>query len=275
MTISPYEDAHFLREGVVDVNAAVVGISQARWAYLNESDATQAQAEAIMREKRFDVLPISNGSDVKKYFSTQKWNDYSNISQETITHRDVIPFDTRIRDVIKGFALEPRSFYFLHNQRRVVGLISIVNLNCRQVQVYLFGLLSELEVRLGNFVAAHVSDDELLRMTLEKEQEKYQGVKKRYEEDKIIGADVRFVEYLYLSDLITIITKQGLCERLGYSRTSFKKKLGSLDNLRDSVAHPVRSIITDKHPVKELWERIDRAEEALFILGGMSENQAG
>lgn len=49
MTISPYEDAHFLREGIVDINAAVVGISKARWTYLEESDAIKAQAEAIMR----------------------------------------------------------------------------------------------------------------------------------------------------------------------------------------------------------------------------------
>ena len=140
MTISPYEDAHFLREGIVDINAAVVGISKARWTYLEESDATKAQAEAIMRQQRFDVLPVANGAEVKKYFRTHKWNDYSSISQETITHRDVIPFHTHIRDVIKGLALESRSFYFLHNERRVFGLLSVVNLNCRQVKVYLFSL---------------------------------------------------------------------------------------------------------------------------------------
>jgi hypothetical protein len=92
----------------------------------------------------------------------------------------VIPFHTHIRDV-KGLALESRSFYFLHNERRIVGLISVVNLNCRQVKVYLFSLLSELEVRLGNFIAAHVSEDELLNMTFgAKEKEKYEEVKKRY-----------------------------------------------------------------------------------------------
>lgn len=267
MTISPYEDAHFLREGVVDINAAVVGISKARWTCIEDSDTAKEQAAAIMHQHRFDVLPIVNGTEVKKYFRTHEWNDYSSISQETITHRDVIPFHTHIRDVIKGLAVESRGFYFLHNERRIVGLISVVNLNCRQVKVYLFSLLSELEVRLGNFIASHVSEDELLKMTFgKKEKEKHEDVKKRYQEDKTTGVDTRFVEYLYLSNLINIIIERKLYERLGYSRTRFEKRLGSLNDLRHAVAHPARSIITDKHPVEKLWERIDRVEEALFIL---------
>lgn len=268
MTILPYEEAHFLREGVVDINAAVVGISKASWTFIAETDATKEQAAAIMCQQRFDVLPIVNGAKVKKYFRTNKWSNYSTISQETINHRDVIPFHTHIRDVIKGLALESRDFYFLHNERRVVGLITVVHLNCRQVKVYLFSLLSELEVCLGNFIDALISEDELLKMTFgEKEKEKHEDVKKRYQEDIKTGVDVRFVEYLYLSDLINIIIKKKLYEPLGYSRTRFKKNLGSLNDLRNAVAHPARSIITDKHPVNKLWERIDWVEEALFILG--------
>jgi len=268
VTITPYEDAHFLREGVVDINAAVVGISRARWTWVEESDATKEQALAIMRQHRFDILPVVNGAEVKTYFHTHTWNDYANISQATITHRDVLPFHTHIRDVIKGLASEARHFYFLHNERRIVGLISVVNLNCRQVKVYLFSLLSELEVRLGNFIASHISEDELLNMTFgATEKEKHEDVKKRYQEDRMIGSDARFVEYLYLSDLINIIIKQKLYERLGYSRSRFKDSLGSLNDLRHAVAHPARSIITNTHPVEKLWERIDRVEEALFILG--------
>jgi len=104
--MSPYEESHFLREGIVDINAAVVGVSKTRWRCVQDGDATKEKAAAIMREQRFDVLPIVNGTETKKYFRTHKWNDYSSISQETITHRDVIPFNTHIREVIKGFASE-------------------------------------------------------------------------------------------------------------------------------------------------------------------------
>jgi hypothetical protein len=57
-----------------------------------------------------------------------------------------------------------------------------------------------------------------------------------------------------------------LYDPLGYSRARFEKKLGSLIDLRNAVAHLARSTITDKNRVEKLWERIDGAEEALFIL---------
>lgn len=268
MTITLYEDAQFMREGVVDINAAVVGISKVRWTCITEREATNEQAAAIMRQQRFDILPIVNDAEIKKYYRTHKWNDYSSISQDTITYRDVIPYHTHIHDVIKALAIESRNFFFLHNERRIVGLVSVANLNCRQVKVYLFSLLSELEVRLGNFISSHVSEDVLLKMTFEtKEKEKHEEVMKRYQQDKKTGSDASFVEYLYLSDLINIIIKQKLYDQLGYSRTRFENRLGSLNELRHAVAHPARSIVTDKHPVEKLWERIDRVEEALFILG--------
>lgn len=214
-----------------------------------------------MRKQRFDILPIVSGTEVKKYFRTDKQNDYSSISEKSINHQDVIPFHTHIRDVIKGLASESRNFYFLHNERRIVGLISDVNLNCRQVKVYLFSLLSELEIRLGHFITEHILEDELVKLTFGKD------VKEHYEEDKMKGKDVPFVEYLYLSNLINIIVKQKLCAQLGYSQTAFGEELGSLNNLRNDVAHPVHSIITERDTVKKLWERIDRVEKALFVLG--------
>ena len=77
--------------------------------------------------------------------------------------------------------MKPQELVPMTFERRIVGLISVVNLNCRQVKVYLFSLLSELEVRLGNFIATHVSEDELLHMTFgAKEKEKYEEVKKRF-----------------------------------------------------------------------------------------------
>ena len=37
--------------------------------------------------------------------------------------------------------------------------------------------------------------------------------------------------------------------------------------LRIAISHPTRSIITAKHSVEKLWERVDRIEEVLFLLG--------
>ncbi len=262
-----YEDLYFLRETVVDIDAAVIGISRSRWVAVPHDDASQERASTIMRQERFDVLPITNGPSTKEYFHTTRWADYSVIERRSIIHRDVIPMHTHIRDVIKGFALEGRFFYFLHNEHRIVGLVSVANLNSRQTKVYLFSLLSELEIRLGEFICRHVPGSELLELTFGKsDNPKYQAVKGRYQEDKEKGVELPFVEYLYLSDLINVMINKKLHTLLGYNRTKFENVFGSLVSLRDIIAHPARSIITDTSSVEKLWNKIDNIESALFQL---------
>jgi hypothetical protein len=64
---------------------------------------------------------------------------------------------------------------------------------------------------------------------------------------------VPFVEYLYLSDLIKVICKCGLFDQLGYqSGKKFDDAFGPLVSLRDIVAHPTRSLITDPKSCKKL-----------------------
>ena len=192
MTIPNFDDAPFMREGVVDVDAAIVGIRRTRWKAIDGNKATNERALACMRRHRFDVLPIEDGPEVTRYFRTNTWGVFSDISEERITHRDVIPFNTNIRDVIKSFAEdEERNFYFLANKRRITGLISVVNLNCRQVSVFLFSLLSELEVLLAVFVEessekSGVSEETLRDITFgETVKGKHIEVQKRYEANKL------------------------------------------------------------------------------------------
>ena len=85
-----FEDLHFLRETIVDINAAVIGICSERWTGIPDKDASIDQAATIMRDNRFDILPINGASGVREYFQTAKWNDFSIISRVTITHRDVL-----------------------------------------------------------------------------------------------------------------------------------------------------------------------------------------
>ncbi|NEQ32664.1 MAG: hypothetical protein F6K04_16945, partial [Leptolyngbya sp. SIO4C5] len=75
------EDHFFLKNNVVDVDAAVVGVSKTQWVAVPEQEASSEKAQAIMAQRRFDVLPIiSNNGIVKKYFHTRKWSDYNSIS---------------------------------------------------------------------------------------------------------------------------------------------------------------------------------------------------
>ncbi len=263
-----HEEMDFLRESVVDVDAAVIGIASSHWTSIAIAEADLERAAQKMKSTRFDVLPIDDPAGVSEYFCTKVWSDYSSVLRQTIRRQDVITFNTPVHDVIRGFALESRNFYFLVNERRVVGLVSITNLNCRQTYVYLFSLLSELETQLGSLVMEKCAEQELLAMTFgSSENQKYDEVKKRYRLDKADGVEVRFVEYMYLSDLVNVIRKKHLFSHVGYdSGGKFQDALGPLVKLRDTVAHPSRSLIQGPESCIRLWHQIDEIETILFYL---------
>jgi hypothetical protein len=175
-------------------------------------------------------------------------------------------FTTPLLDVIKGFA--ERSFYFLENEGRIVGLISIANLNCRQVGVYLFSLLSELEVEMGNLIAKDCDEWELVALTFgtgSKSKDDY--ARKRYVRDRAKGVDVPVVEYLHLSDIVNVIRKKRLFKKLGYeSAKKYDVALGPLVKLRDKLAHPARSLLQDSQSGHKLWDQLDRIEKILAHL---------
>jgi len=74
MEIPQLEDARFLRESIVDIDAAVVGISGARWTSIPLAEATSDRVVQIMRTNRFDILPIESPGGVEEYFRTKEWN---------------------------------------------------------------------------------------------------------------------------------------------------------------------------------------------------------
>lgn len=256
------EDYFFLKNNVVDIDAAVVGVSKKRWKTITEEKANVEEAQKLMSQNRFDVLPITTSDEiVKEYFHTKTWNDYQSIERNQIDYDDVIGLRTPLHLLIKNFAKEEKLFYFLANETRIVGLVSAVNLNCRQVRIFIFSLISELEIRLSKFVNSKIDEAEIL-------QEVKQETKERYLADRKKGLEPDLIEYFYLSELINLIAKnKHLYTVLGYeSRNKFEKPFGKINKLRNQAAHPSRLLITSPHSIKNLWEKIEIVERCLFHL---------
>ncbi len=215
-----------------------------------------------MEERQFDVMPIDReGAEVHSYFKTRDWGVYSTVERHEITYDDVIPQSTPIAAVIRGFA-DGRQFFFLAHERRVTGLISIVNLNCRQARTFLFALLCELEVRLGELVQAEIgrtlSAEDVLN-------EAKAEVRKRYESDRQQNIERDVVEYLYLPDFLKLVRKRDLQGVLGYeSKSKFEKEFNRLVKLRNAVAHPAQSLVRSADAAEKLWRDILVIERALF-----------
>jgi hypothetical protein len=170
--------------------------------------------------------------------------------------------------VLKSFALENRSFYFLTNDDRIAGLISIVNFNCRQVKTYLFSLISEFEVRLGEFLVKHFTEEEMIKLAFANAQHRdSKRMRAIFENDRASGVDVPLVEYLFLWQLLDIFVAKQMygvfdCD----SKEQFAEKFSPIKRLRNQVTHPIKSLITEPGSCRKLWDTVDAIEEALFKL---------
>ena len=214
-------ELHYLDEGHLKITAASVGISCSRWTHIHEKDIKDNNYQKMMKQNRFDILPIvSNNNQTYEYFKTDLPNNYQNISRLIINHQDVIPLDTDIRQVIKGFLSEERVFYFLTYQNKINGLITIGNLNCRQVQVYLFAKICDLERTLSDFINDHIGQNQVMQYLQEtaKTNDRIKVILDSYQNLVQYDLENNISEHLFLIHFFDIIKNFNFNKALGYSK---------------------------------------------------------
>jgi len=265
------EDIYFLDEGKVKITAASVGISRERWTYVKEEDINANKQLELMENNRYDQLPImpTNGI-VTEYFKTLTPNDYTTIIRKTINYEDVIPLDTNIKDIIEKFASNRRTFYFLTFHKNISGLITLGNLNCKQVQIYLFSLICELERELGNFLNSCKTNKQIENWINHKANKndpnnKYQLILKNYKELSELDLENQLTEHFFLVDFFNIILDLKLYEKLLFSKSKWKG-LNSINELRKKIAHPTRSLLDINTDIIQLNKWINKIDDLTFRL---------
>jgi hypothetical protein len=265
------EDSFFLDDGHVKITAASVGISKLRWTSVKEQEIDNGLHFQLMKKNRFDHLPIvPDNGPITEYFKTEIPNQFDKITRNRINYDDIISLDTDIRDVIDKFANKNRTFYFLHYQKRISGLITLGNLNCRQVQVYLFSHICELERKLSYFLNNQLSNQEIENWVQSKIIDgdpkcKYKLIIENYKSLEDSSLENHLTEQLFLVDFFNIITNKKLFVNLDYDKSKWQE-LSSINELRKRIAHPTRSLIDKENNIFKLQERIKKMEELTFRL---------
>jgi hypothetical protein len=205
-----------------------------------------------MRKNRFDLLPIVFKTETKEYFITEKPNEFTQIERKKITFDVTLDLNTNTRTVIDSFSSKKRTFYFLTFQKEIAGLITIGNLNCRQVQIYIFQHLCDLERTLGDFLISKLNHDKIIewikvKSNPEKENDKYSGILKLYENLRELDLENKITEHLEISG-------------------TYWTKYNSINEIRKRIAHPTRSLLDKENTIEKLSKRLGKIDELLFTL---------
>ena len=226
-------------------------------------EAALPMVESKPGGESFDVIPITRDGRVTGI--------YHNGTAEPLALRWLISQDTKISALLKLFAdTRQVAFLVLHNQD-VVGIVTPADLNKLPVRVYLYGLLSRLEMGLEHLIRSrHPSSAdqlELLRLLGAEQRQKLQGT---YNEQRQAGVDIDLIELLYLTDLIKIVRgRQALWTALGFAaETECRCELDGLIDLRRPVMHSVRPLLSsvnqkDLEKLLQRWEHLNSALQRL------------
>lgn len=273
------EDIFFQDEGQVRITAASIGISRSRWISVKEDEIMTNKHLDLMKKNRFDQLPIeSNAGTVTEYFKTSAPNNYEKITKSEIKYYDIIPLETNIRDVIDKFANQERTFFFLRYQKNISGLITLGNLNCKQVQVYIFSLICELERELGDFLNSKLTNQQIKDWIQNKidpnnSQDKYKLILDNYNNLTELDLENQLTEHFFLVDFFNIINDKNLFSELNYSKSEWKD-LRNINDLRNRIAHPTRSLIDNENKIDKLQRLISKIEDLTFRLTSRRQNSS-
>lgn len=239
-------------------NASNIAIYRSEWTSIKPEDATISNAVKIMKENRYDVLPIESDKQNKiiEFFCTNKINTWTeeSVKRKKIKDEDILPIEVTFDDLIDRFDITDRLFFFLSSNVQIKALITRANLNERPIKAWLYTMLCALEMNLGEFIKSEkFSDEDILKqLTVDRKKEVYNN----YKEDQELGVENNLVEYLYLTDLINICRKKKLYKKLKYSSATKFKELNTLNKLRRQVMHPVSAIIDRKNTLRKLSKRV-------------------
>lgn len=242
------EREHFYRPLNIDLNAASLGVYHEDW-FGHHPGMSRKEVEQTMIRRKYDVVPIRNKQGaVAQYFYWDARVGKAVI--KPIAATDKMYYLTHITDVIWQMQQHRRNFYFLTNQRGsedIIGLITLSNLNCREFQVYLFSLISYVE---RGFAGLIESNSDAAMQVLESASHTEELKNQLREVQRRMALDLRnniandYREYLYLHHLIWIARAEKKHELLGYKGPrDFESGTASLKDLRNMIAHPVRSIV--------------------------------
>ena len=254
----------------ISISASQIGISKWNWIY-HDFNKTEEEALSIMKNNRFDVLPIleSDGT-YKNYYCTQEWNNYNNLNKLKIRDTSTIYYRLSFRDLIKKFKNDDKYYYFLTNYEEILGLVSYVNLNCQLVYNYLFYIISDIEKSISQILQENIPLNILIEEFSKSTDKHIVELLENYCKSKNENSDTNIFQQMYLQTLgITIHKFHNTLPDNFKKLNKFSKKFNSnglYTEIRNKIMHPVRPILSNHESINKIDELLNDYDEIKQII---------
>lgn len=261
------EKKYFTRQINIDISVASIGINSEDWYCCNPGMRRQDVRETMLA-KKYDVVPIINAKGNFDSYFVLNQSDSSKLDVKKIEKEDRLYYLTHVRDAVWRMNKSKKTYFFLsngHDENDIVGLLSLSNFNSREFYVYLFSILSYIE---REFAAMIESDKAEAFIILEKcshsteLKEQLKIIQERIEQDEKDNNENDYKEYLYIHHLIWLIKEENKFLLLKYNISDdFINGTSSLKELRNEIAHPVRSIVRNMVDLNNLDSGMNKIYE--------------
>ncbi|PKP48103.1 MAG: hypothetical protein CVT94_09440 [Bacteroidetes bacterium HGW-Bacteroidetes-11] len=214
------------------------------------TEATLDEARKICTDNNFDVhlVRCAENSDLKLY-------ERANDKDRPLVDHEVVSESTPILDVMELLLEYPQ--VFVKVKRNVRMIVSRADLDSIPVRIWLFGMISILEVELRNKINnKNLSWEASLSMG------RLKYAKELFDKKKDRNEEVDLLNCLQLVDLSTIIYRNWRSFQSDFvyvDRNSFVSVFKKLNILRDELAHAQKLTLD----YKELYDLMKFTRECL------------
>lgn len=182
----------------------------------------------------------------------------------------IIPRGSDITTLLAILKYAP--FVFVEGEFGVDAILTLADINKPMVRVYVFGLISLLEMHLSFWVAHNYADGEWQQALSEARLEFAEEVRRKR---AALGQDLLLIQCLQICDKRTLVSRSiEIRDQLGLgSKTSCERFLRKVEALRDTLAHSQYDLAPNDD-WNELLLLVEAIKSVIFRSDGRVENKA-
>lgn len=221
-------------------------------------DASTAAAEVLeaMTRRAYKVAGIRKDGTICGYVRLEELaGETCRDAVHTFEDGDVVPDSASIPELV--MQLNDRSWLFVSVLGQVGGIVTKTDLLKPPVRMWLFGMITIIEMELTRLIESAYPDDSWRQYLSEGRMQKAEAL---LEERKRRNQDLDLLDCLQFSDRGQIVLRnEALRTRAGFvSRSRGEQTVKELEALRNNLAHSQDIIACDWEIIVKLIEHLDK-----------------